>query len=322
MMSALVHHERWGGMQSRQVEKIAEHAGGILKLQGIHQSSSRLGSLFADLHLVLSQIHRKSGEHWRAAWQQQMAERLQKKSDHQAHGAAIRALRLGHAQLAIPLFQKAAASDNPLTRHRALLGLIKCLRLAGEHIEAKRQIDALSSDQLSEAGSTELAWEVACLNAGAVELARSVKRGKPHFQGIYVLEAYLWARATEDRTTIDWLSSLNTYRRNKTLRIPYLGALDRIAQAIDHCYDNSFEFHLRLERLGETLNQVPLLLSVEQELLTWAAAARWLARHNAASQAALCLAQYAGLSLRLTGGASKDAMGLCGDMLQREWFAA
>ena len=64
VISSLVHHARYGGLSENQVQKGAELASTILATQQIKAGTSRLAFLHGELHLALSQIYRKSGNHW------------------------------------------------------------------------------------------------------------------------------------------------------------------------------------------------------------------------------------------------------------------
>jgi len=139
---ALVHHEKYGGLSKRQIQRLSRTADAILKIQGI-RTSSKLAFLHGDLHLVLSQIARKEGGHWKAAWGQQVAVHLSHRSRRGGKGfealaMAIRSLRLGHAQLAIQNLVEAERLDlPPQSLIRTRIEHIKALRLSQKLSQAK-----------------------------------------------------------------------------------------------------------------------------------------------------------------------------------------
>src|SRR5262249_46003728 len=73
VMSALVHHERHGGLTPAQINRLVDLGYAILQAQGVVLGSKHLGSLYGDLHLIKSQILRLEGASWPAAWEQEMA---------------------------------------------------------------------------------------------------------------------------------------------------------------------------------------------------------------------------------------------------------
>ena len=60
-----------------------------------------------------------------------------------------------------------------------------------------------------------------------------------------------------------------------------------------------------------------LVLVIDKELLTWAAAARWLARSKAHDFAILAINEYRALSLRLSNGECMDVLGVANDLMER-----
>src|SRR5690606_8947015 len=112
VMSTLVQHARYGGLTNTQVRRGAALASTILETLGIKPGTSQLSFLYGELHLVLSQIYRKDGAHWHAAWQQYEAMSKAKKSlpggeAFQSLASANRAMRLGHARLALLHYERA-----------------------------------------------------------------------------------------------------------------------------------------------------------------------------------------------------------------------
>jgi hypothetical protein len=83
-----------------------------------------------------------------------------------------------------------------------------------------------------------------------------------------------------------------------------------VAATLDRCYDSTIHINERLDQLGNTLAMVRKLVTVDKELLAWAAAVRWLKRARALDFASLAWAEYASLSMRLSGGAARDVLGV------------
>ena len=118
-------------------------------------------------------------------------------------------------------------------------------------------------------------------------------------------------------------------KRNKTLkkalfRIHYkakeYGYFYNCADTIDKCYDYQIPYILRIKMIGKILPQVRKVVSMDKELLVWAASARWLSRSKAFSLAAMALSEYRALSLRLSQGAQQDVLNIMGELLERDWY--
>lgn len=144
--------------------------------------------------------------------------------------------------------------------------------------------------------------------------------GKPHHDYGYILEAFLWSRVSSNRNWMDRFSTIRAVGHSLKLRARDYGLQYTCAIAIQRCYDAERPYLHRLRALGKALSKVSRLPTVDRELLVWAAATRWLARTKAYGLAAVTLAEYEGLSLRLTYGASTDSLGMMQDMADRPWY--
>ena len=76
IMNTLIQHENLGGLESTQVWKLLEIGRMVLHLSGVKPISSKIAYLHGELSLVTSQIMRKDGDHFLAAWQQQLSKHL------------------------------------------------------------------------------------------------------------------------------------------------------------------------------------------------------------------------------------------------------
>jgi len=127
-LSALNHHLFYGGLSSYQIKRLGRVAGAILKIQGVKPSYGRLSFLYADLHSMLGQIQWRAGDQWTAAWNQQLAHHISTgsvtaKPEVQELISGMRALRLGHASLAIEYFEKAIV-DGIVRFEQSVFGII------------------------------------------------------------------------------------------------------------------------------------------------------------------------------------------------------
>lgn len=331
VISSLVHHAKDGGLSRSQVKKAKDLALTLLRANGVLPGSSRLDFLYGELHLVLSQIYRKLGLQWQAAWEHQQALHRSRRSagpnsGFEALGMGNRALRLGHVALALGEFRRADAEElAPKDKEKVRLGIAKTLRLSGDFAEARAMLQTLARADLSEEARLECDWEGFCISAtvdkNLAPMVAAVRRQGTHRQGIYVLEASLWTKAAEQREWQDQILTVKSMAKHQGLKPQRYGFFYAAARELEACYDLEIPLPIRIERLGDVLAQTSKLTTIDKELLVWGAAARFLARSHAVSHAALALSEYASLSLKLTGGRSADALGLCGDMGDRQWFS-
>lgn len=329
-MSALVQHERAGGLSTKEVSDLVTLAYAILQAQGVRPRASRLASLYGDVHLVRSQIFRKEGKPWRAAWEQQVA--LQLAGDFpsgglgfQLLGMANRALRLGHARLATEQLVEAEAAGLPESHlPRCRLARVQALWLSSRGAEAAELAQATMALAMPDDLRREFEWIELCgaaqTSSNFQPLLNATRRGAPFYDGTYVIEACLWAMAVETREHLDRLPSLESLRRSKQVRPQRLGPWYECGLVLQECYDHAIPLPFRLRSLARILELRPELLTVDKELLLLAAAVRCLARSKSHSLAVLVFCEYRALSQRLTDGKSIDALGVLGDLMERPWL--
>jgi hypothetical protein len=327
IMSALVQHERTGGLTDREVKKLFELAYKILRAQGIKPRTSHLSAMYGDLHAIRSQIFRKSGQPWQAAWEQQVSLQLAGKFPSggigfQQFAMANRALRLGHTVMAINLYQAALAAElSPLQKERAQFGVMMATWLAGRAGDGRPE---WAGDAVTSAGvSAELNWHVLTRSALAdgdfSPLLVATRRGGDYHHAGYVIEAVLWCLACESRDYLSRLPSMEAMRRNQTLYPQEQGLWYEAAVVLQQCYDYSTPLPMRLSALSHILENRSRLLTIDKELLVLAAATRWLARSKSSSIALLVYSEYRSLSLRLSEGAIDDVLGILTDLKGRDW---
>jgi len=116
------------------------------------------------------------------------------------------------------------------------------------------------------------------------------------------------------------LPALRTLIKNKIVRPKRAGFMFKCVRQLVECHDQSYPFSLRLRGLGNTLSNLNQFVSIDLELLSWLAAARWLARNNSFHLATLSLKEYLALSMRLSDGKKNDVLLIAGDLIERSWF--
>lgn len=324
-VSALVHHLAHGGLTGRQIAALAELGDAILKIQGVKPQSSQLSFLYGDLHLVLSEIYRREGRGWDATWEQLTSFYLSQRAPSggrgfQAFACANQAIRLGHGPLAEAEFERAWRLGVPAKlKGRVLLERVKALRLVGKREEAANAfIDGKKDCELSPDELKELQWEELCRKVAVDQdlrpLINAVRKGGEHFNPAYILEAFLWTRAVASREWLTRVQKLRGLAKHGEMTRKKSGFLYECVMVFETIYDQEIPADFRLHRLGELLHGAASLPTIDLELLLWSAAARWLIRMRAFRFATFSLAEYRGRSLRLSGGRSRDVLGVAADL--------
>ena len=334
-MSALVHHEQAGGLNSKQLHDLFELAESLLKVRGIQPKKSRLTSMYSDLHTVRSQIYRKQGDHWSAAWEQHLALRYRggKPSGGKAfHYFAMgnRLFRMGCRRLATSYYAAAVnqSTSPPLATaqiSRLELSRITNFRISGEVELAEALLtDARKKVHENDRIELDLKWEQLCCdvqrNHDIRPMLATTRRGQPHYSAGYVVEAVLWGLCMPKRECLKELVVLESLRRNKTLSVKSHGLFYESVIAIQNAYDHTIPIETRMRHLSEYLRRTPELISIDKELMVWLAASRCLVRLRSYEMAVLCLARYESLSLQVSDGLSHDGLGLARDLIDGEWF--
>jgi hypothetical protein len=323
IVSALIHHVRQGGLNSNQVTRLVSLANAILRTQGIKPASSKLGFLYGELHLALSQVYRRDGAQWKAAWEHEVALYLSQrsaKSGFLSLTLGICASRLGHTGLAVGHFKRAEGIGLDARYHaRTRLEWIKALRLAGD-LDGSSKLAAETQTELGLTASEklEVEWEGLCRQAqqtGELKpIISSVLKGRPHHSAMYIIEAFLWSRVVKSREWIVRFPTVRSLSRGTKIKSREAGYVFECAKALEECYDFDIPYLYRLETLGNVLASTEQLFNLDLELLVWAAAARWLARSRSHALTLLVVREYQAKSLRITEGRKKDALGLVQDL--------
>ncbi|MFW7382096.1 MAG: hypothetical protein ACOH5I_25040 [Oligoflexus sp.] len=331
IMFSLIHHERQGGLSKKRITDLSDIAFAILKVNHIEASRSSLSFLYGDLFRITSQIFLKEGRLWQSAWVYQLACQFTSRNPYENKGKidlslGLRTLELGHAQLAIQLFQQAESNGlrgGDWERNR--IGWLRSLRLSHRLQEASKlwQTTTDEAKELSTDCKLELEWERICLDLSSTQdltkMFQCVKKGKPHFINSYLIEAFFWSRAVAKTSWFDKIPKMKTLYKTSSLDMKSAGLFYKLAQALEDAYDQSIPLRIRLEQMGPLLEQIPSLRNVDKQLLAWAAATRWLARCQAYRFAVLSFAEYRSLSLRLSSGQTEDVLGIGSDLFTKSW---
>lgn len=317
-MSALVHHERHGGLTPILLRSVAEIAQAILASLRIDPQSSRIGFIYSELYLIRSQIKRKEGSQWMAAWEQQVSDIFSGRETEpqlqarQTLATAFRHIRMGHGPSAMALYRKAYGMQLPRRqRYLSHLAIIQLLRLQGEFSQALREWSScVKADDLQESEKIDLAWEKLFIEAqmseSIVPLLRSIQPRGSHHLATYFVEGFLWKIAKNYSGPIK-LPVLDSVARPRNLNVAKVG-LFRAATAVEQFSDTAIPLIKRLDRLGACLSSRQQLISLDKELLLLAAAGRVLDGQGLEELASLVWLEYRKYSLMLSAGKTADSL--------------
>ncbi len=330
-MSALAHHQRFGGLKRREVLQLRDLALVILRVSGISQRSATLAFLYADVHMVTSQVLRAAGDHFLSGWEQNQSERYIGRIADAGQGArtlgnALRRTRLGILTGTLP---QLVLAENSVDQARDFVICrsvrLKSMRLLRQHEDFDQLLNATLREHAdNEALCAEASWENACRNTQRDQTLTPIvslcKRNRPHYRACYMMEGKLYAAALQSTRWLSTLPKVQSMIRNESLDPRSDPALMNAAQTIESCYDNVIPFEIRLTKLGECLDQARILAAIDQELLLWLAATRWLVRSHAFAHAAQAMVEYEKISLIISHGSNQDALGLASDLFAATWY--
>ncbi len=317
---ALAHHLRNGGMSISDIDKMANLADTLLRIQGVDSPRSRIAFLAGDLHLMLSQIYWKSGDQWKACWEQLLSRVLGGPAEENtAHGylaLANRALRLGQAANALRWIETAKknglGSDGWWSIQSGLKQLM-IFRLQARFQEAETlESQLLAHPKISADERTEIQWEklsrIAHSEGDPSLLLQSVKKGKQHHDVEFAIEAFLWSRAV---SSTRWMKQYPNFRKlvySSQIKTRKNDPLFQALTVLEGCYDTGIPMPRRLRDLGEVLGNLNLLVNLNHELLVRAASLRWLIRSSSPEAECLARTEYESLCRKITEGASADVL--------------
>ncbi|WP_141735172.1 hypothetical protein [Oligoflexus tunisiensis] len=323
IMSALVHHERFGGLGKKQIHDLSNLGEAILRVAGVKPGHSPISFLYSEMHSVMSDIHLGNAEFLPSLWERLLSAHMSAMpSEHMARqnlGIGINALRLGNTALAIEFFQKGLReTEESRTLDRLRLYLIKSTRLSGAIAEANQIVEQYASQLTDPACIHELHWEKTCIQASQTldlsPLFQLSQDGGSHYTNTYPLELFFWAYAhpkTSWSKRLDKLSKLT-----HGLDVQRNSGFYALAQSLEQAYDTDIPFAKRLSDIKRVITKIEVLRNIDQRLLVWLALARWLHRSNHRQIAAIVLYEYMSLSQKLSFGRHLDVLRLAEDLVR------
>jgi len=327
IMSALVHHERWGGLTQTQINHQRRHAIEILKSLHISPDSTSLGYLYGEVWQISSQISRQNGDHWISTWEQNLARRLSQSPNLKARmllADGIRAHRLGHGPLALDRIHKAQDLGLPDSlKFIAAINEIQILRLQGLSSTVIDKIGSIAEMNLDESQEKNLHWELMCtkaiLSEDCTDIVNAVAVKESHYQPVYYLEAFLWNNATPFRC-VKKIAKVSSMARNRSLAVHKHGFMYTVAKTLEEIKDLKVPLSFRIDAVGQLLSQKNQLMTIEKELLLLSAVTRWLIYSSAYDLAALTLNEYESICYKISGGKCRDPFGSVDKYYDKDWY--
>jgi len=323
-ISALFHHSRFGGLQDRQIERLASIVDDLLRVSGVKPPQSKVAFLYGELYSVLSQIERTRGMHWQSIWLQKMAVYYSGSSSQGGDGyvalaSGIRFFRLGFLDKALDLLQSIDSQTDLPIRDKVLAQLIsiRCYRLAGRFDLSTRLSEEIRDEcNIPEDYAEELHWEEQVRkvrSSGDInELYLMTKSGKKFDKPGYLIEFMLRAYALPNKKYLKKLPSLDYLVRKRKLKLRQQGFSFKALTVLRDCYDTDIPYQIRLRNLGNIQRHISGFVSLELKLLFMIASARFLIRSRAQDMAELILLEYS-RSVQFEGKSIKDPLGLLSD---------
>lgn len=316
VMSALVHHEKHGGLSDSQSVHLSKLAFNILLVSGISYSSTdRLAFLYGDIHRIQSLIARKSGNHSLATTEHILACHYSKADSingagQELLGHAIRAFRMGHLETASTSYILALQSR--LTSHQRLvcqIGLLKALRLSQKNLKFKVLAEEVQQSKNFEPITNEIRWEVIIQNFSQTGKFEDIVQFLKDSSADYIAEAYLFACSTKTRNNRIYFESKRSFyflENLKSKRIKKRSPLETVTLSIHELYDTEIPFSLRLKSAADIFQILRNLPSIESELLVLAALGRWLSRNRQIQFSNLVGFEYKSLCQKITQNTTDD----------------
>lgn len=325
LLAALAHHVKHSCLDRAEVQRIQDDARTILTMERVDLGDPKSSALLSDLYLLASQADRNDGANWSTFWNLQLAVISSKASRSTSKlslelGVGLRALRLGDITLATQNFLKVEeTTDVPSMRFHAALGLVRCLKLARRWEEGQARLQLLSQ-QIDEAEkfSPEIIWEQICYQAiqsgDLRELSQQTRKKGSHYDPQYIVEGRLWQIAAADQKWFENSARMTTLRADRKLKIHLAGFGYKALCALEMCLDDSYPLEHRIGNLGQFVASHLQFVSIELEMLFFAACARWLMSVKCGELASTVYSHYKYRSLQVSGGRSSDAFNLLQDL--------
>lgn len=318
LLYGLVHMERQEQIQQAVLNRSEKLFGSVIKALKTKASASLAKQFAEELNDILSQIHRRSGDHLRAAWYDGLARQIgfqdtDMRRHHRLLTTANRLMRLGDLNGSIERLRSLVQLATGDIRIKAKCQLVVGLRLKCDFDSALTLIADIFSDPAvlpDSAIRQEMEWQEKCISVqqhGDLEgLLGAVRRGQPHSHPSYILESVLWETATSKDLKNRQTYSVYSMARHGELRAKSHPKLYDIANALQKALDPHLPKETRIECISEVVFSAHELFTVDLEVLAYRAAGRILDFLNAPDLAAVPNHRFQNLCMNMSGGTFSD----------------
>ncbi len=329
IVSALVHHDRHGGLGKRQIQDLSNLGQAILRVAGIKPGHSQVSFLYSELHTIMSDIHHSNSEILQALWERQLAAQMAvMPPEHMARqnlGMGIYALRLGNTALALHFMDRALSNcEDGKTGDTIRVWMVKSLRISGQLEAADRKAQDVDADITNDNCRQELDWEKCCLQSSSTgdlnEMMSLLRKHKASYSSSYKLELYLWAAGHKKTQWLERLPKISSLVGSRVIESQKNAQLFAVTHSLEEAYDSEIPFAKRLIDIKKILPKISELYYIDQEILVWNALARWLYRSRHYQLAAIAFYEYKSLCLKLSEGRDADVLRLASDLLEVDWL--
>lgn len=262
---------------------------------------------YARIQEVKALIARHHENHFHALWCQSVAGY----SETQKYlFEAEQLLRQGHAYASIQKILKSIENRNP--NQQEVFHIIKAGLLSDSSDRIFTELLKLHERE------PYIPWvqSVQMLKADSNlrELSRLIRTDSYYKEPYYLMQFHLWAFAVKSKRWQNNLVRLASLKKRKKISIDGQKPIVKFLQVLEDCYDYERPLVNRLEKLGEVLGKAQNFDYIEEEMLAWAAATRFLWRSRAKQLAQVCLCEYQAICLRLSIGRTTDVFNLVSDI--------
>ena len=297
----------------------------ILMFCKIRPGSSPFSELYGRLYRCVSQWNTNAGDPWMAMWQSSIGQTMSSKPEEAENSAkealfvADRAFCLGQMTAAASTYWHVESNAaDPALKANARLGRILCHKLLGE-IESAWALATSALLELLELESAmiiEFKWQACLCEAFRTKtikpLLESNQSSSPFFKARYALTTALIAYGQQNASQIKKIKRASTIKAHfaEVAKGYQEYGLYKMLLALEACYNDEEDILSRLKRLGSDLAVVREQGPIDEMLLFFAAAIRWLASVKRQPFLGYLMHEYNGTCLRVSAGKSSDLFDL------------
>lgn len=294
-------------LSSAQIKGLADQAIGVLRIHHIAPDTSRLGFLYSRVYLTLAMFYQRQGEPIAFLHQLSLAKRAAAKAAPEAkpdfafemanfyyhNGYLLQAIEAYHDSITAILARFAEGDLGYVAKKRHRIEFpLKRIITSLRHLAAFDLADEITAgilaaqDFYSQRFLTELSWEElwrkSAKDGHFNAMYYSVKKGRPHHNGKYLLDC-LFLRVFESRQEA-WdfgqIAKPSTLFRNKSLMKKANSKSHKTLILIENLGDSARPFDTKLEMAVKGYKLIGEMLTPDHKKLTLDILHRWTGYHN------------------------------------------